>query len=1162
MSTNFVDTALQEVRIALLPLTSALNNDTRRELLLASIGYGPNTLASQSFTQLVTNLQADYVALQSLLSTPATSLADLQIKLNGFLTILQAVDDLRGLLASANPANGNLDLVHDLTVALFGDYLKNTHFKLYSFLVLLGLIGAPEQEEPTHPLIDANDYLVRDGYQPYRIHFDKISFLTNNPKAYLKAEYYPQGLPTRTVANAVADKFFPRLAVFLNSLGFRIAYGLGTHGINYGAVAESLMQHTLTVELAKTADNSGHFGLVMSLSSAEDGDLGLVISPFGTLAYHADLLSWLIDFSITASIQGISIGSNGVLLSSNSSPLSFGATASVVSQPGNADNAFQFGAAEGTHLSIGEISFNAGLQVANGHADYGVMAQARQAKFLLKPEGSGGFLKSIIPANGASGTFDLGMGWSVSKGFYFLGSVGTKARYSISNKGAAKVLAIDAVSVELVADSNGVRLNSTVSGQVTLGPVQVGLDEIGIAALITFPNSHGNLGIANVDVAFKFPAGVEIAIESDTLSGGGYLFFDPAHHQYAGVAALKLKTGAGQAIDLTAVGLLQTELPGNPDAYSLLLLITATFNPIQLGLGFTLNGIGGLLGVNRATDTDYLRGLVRGGHLDQLLFPANVLDSPPAALALVDAAFPATQGRYVIGLLARLGWGTPTSLITLDVALLIELPSPVRLAILGVLETTLPSKDKDLLKLRADFLGTVDFGSKRAAFDATLSDSHLLAFALTGDLAFRFYQGNNPLFVITAGGFHPAFQPPAGANLTRLNRLTLALSRGNDLRVTLTSYFAVTSNTVQFGSRLELYYRIARGLHVQGYFGFDVLFQFNPFHVQAHIEAGVAIRYGSRELLSLHLSLDVTGPGPWHIWGSASFKVWFVRIHVNVDATIGGGSTEPALPATDVKTLLVTALDAAASWEVEAPKTALPGGVVLRPVGTTAAKFFLDPRGSLLLRQRVVPLGVQLGKYGRGPIAPATGQRFDLTELVVAGVHHPVATDKAVETVRDFFAPDQFQQLTDAQKLSLPSFQLLPCGLRLASMDGLVADDKATLRVVEYEHKLLSGASGGATTSRPPKMSAKGYQQLVRGGALGQDVDAARPSARAPQPVNWAEDAFVVVHAATLEVYDPAGHARFATQVEAEQYRKELVAAAPALAEEVLVVPAYQLELA
>jgi hypothetical protein len=93
-------------------------------------------------------------------------------------------------------------------------------------------------------------------------------------------------------------------------------------------------------------------------------------------------------------------------------------------------------------------------------------------------------------------------------------------------------------------------------------------------------------------------------------------------------------------------------------------------------------------------------------------------------------------------------------------------------------------------------------------------------------------------------------------------------------------------------------------------------------------------------------------------------------------------------------------------------------------------------------------------------------------------------------------------------------------------------------------------------------MSSTVFQQLARGGALGQAVQAAQPSARAPQPMGWTEDTYAVVHADTLALYDPQHHARFGSQVEAEQFRQGLIARKPALAGEVLVVPSYQLELA
>jgi hypothetical protein len=687
------------------------------------------------------------------------------------------------------------------------------------------------------------------------------------------------------------------------------------------------------------------------------------------------------------------------------------------------------------------------------------------------------------------------------------------------------------------------------------------------------PDGSGNLGLAQVGLGVQLPDSASLTVNVGGLVGSGSLAILDNGARYEGVLDLTFN----KTLHLAAYGILQQNLPGGGEGPSLLALITAQFNPIELGLGFTLNAVGGLLGLHRSVDTQYLLGMVRQGELKKLLFPEakdpdhRQLSELKETLALINLAFPAAPGRYIIGLMAQLGWGTRT-LITLDVALLVEMPSPLRLAVLGVLQAVLPGApgQDDLLKLRADFLGTIDFGAKKVAFDASLVQSHILKYTLTGDMAFRLYQGDNPLFVITAGGFHPAFQPPAGANLTGLKRLTLNLSQSSDLQLTLASYFAVTSNTVQFGAHLDLVYRIGRGFRVDGHFGFDVLFQFSPFRLLAHVEAGVAIKAGSSELLSLHLALDVAGPGPWHVWGEASFRIWFVKISVDVNATIGDNSPETTAPqlAPDVATPLRAALRDAASWEVETPQTTVqPGGVVLRPADTAAGQLFLDPRGALVVRQHVAPLGLELEKFGNSQVAPTGGTYFRLTGLLLNGEEYPgTAHEGSTEPVSEFFVPEQFRRLTDAQKLSLPSFQLLPCGLRLKSLASLSASAQAeaALRVVEYEQKIISGQSGGhqgAPTKLRPTAAA--FQQLARGGALGQALEAARPSSRAPRPVGWEEDTYEVVRADTLAVYSKeTENQKFKSQVQAEQYCQQVVAAHPELAGELLLVPTYELTLA
>lgn len=805
------------------------------------------------------------------------------------------------------------------------------------------------------------------------------------------------------------------------------------------------------------------------------------------------------------------------------------------------------GHTDGTNLTADGITLAFGVLKNNrNEQDFNLRLTFNNAVLTLKGSDGDSFLAQVLPTNCS---IPVPLALSISrKGIYFT----TASSFTANITKTIKLgpLSITQLTASLKVENERVILAALADLKVTLGPVQLSVAEVG--AVLQVGQSISPDALLAVSTAFQAPKGIGIEVNSDLVTGGGYLFLDPVNHQYAGAANLTLKTAA-RDINLNALGLLQTQLPGKPDDYSLLLLITAQFSPIQLGLGFTLNGLGGLVGVNRAADTDFLRGMVRRGEIKRLLFPANVTDDPAGALALIDTAFPSTEGRYIIGLLGELGWGTP-NLITLDVALLLEFPAPLKVLLLGVLQVILPDERANTLKLRADFLGFVDFGAKKASFDAALSDSHIMSFALTGDMAFRLYQGNNPLFVITAGGFHPAFQPPAGAALTGLRRLTLALSKSDDLQLTLASYFAVTSNTVQFGSHLDLYLRICRGLSVEGHFGFDVLFQFQPFRLLAHVEAGVAIKSGRRELLSVHLSLDVTGPGPWHVWGEASFRILFIKISFDVNATIGSSAAAPGtLPAPNVHEHLVTALKDPTSWAVEAPSTtARPGGITLRPASATAGELFIDPRGALVVRQRVAPLGVKLEKYGNSTVAPIGGQRFDLLGIILGD--NDLHDGNEVEATKEFFAPDQYRVLTDGQKLSLPSFQSLWNGLRLKRLAGLKAAGKATRRVVEYEKKMIGGLPTGAAPKVQPLSNT--FQQLAQGSTLSRAVRAEKPSARSPKPVGWKEDTYEVVHAADLNYYD-AAHKLFGSQVEAEQYRLALANSA-----ELLVVPSYQMELA
>ena len=122
------------------------------------------------------------------------------------------------------------------------------------------------------------------------------------------------------------------------------------------------------------------------------------------------------------------------------------------------------------------------------------------------------------------------------------------------------------------------------------------------------------------------------------VTGGGFLLFDPAQGVYAGVMQLSLH----DELTLSAYGLIATRLPNGAPGYSLLVFITATgFQPVPLGLGFTLVSIGGLVGVNRTFDIDALRAGLKTDTLGTLLFPQDPVGNAGALVQALAAVFPA-----------------------------------------------------------------------------------------------------------------------------------------------------------------------------------------------------------------------------------------------------------------------------------------------------------------------------------------------------------------------------------------------------------------------------------------------------------------------------------------------------------------------------------------
>jgi hypothetical protein len=645
--------------------------------------------------------------------------------------------------------------------------------------------------------------------------------------------------------------------------------------------------------------------------------------------------------------------------------------------------------------------------------------------------GGDSFLQSM--SGGGRGRADVSIGatWSPKAGLKFTGS----ATVEVAIPAHARIGPATIETIYIVSGFKDGKIPLEISAAVRgeLGPFKASVDRIGVEFLGSFPPDGGNLGPLQLDARFKPPTGVGLSITGGGITGGGFLYLDSDKGEYAGGLELQFQ----EFIHIKAVGILNTKMPDGSEGFSLLVIITAEFVPIQLGFGFTLIGVGGLLGVNRTALYEQLRLGVRDGSLNSILFPKDVVANAPRIISDLKRIFPPLNGRFLVGPMGKLGWGTP-ALITLELGVILEIPRPA-FAILGILRMALPAEDVAILNLQVSFLGVVDFERKELTFDASLFDSRVLTFTLTGDMAVRLYWGDNANFLLTVGGFHPAYTPPP-MGLGPLNRLAIVIFAGNpSLRAE--AYFAVTSNTVQFGAKIELYAGVDV-FNVYGFIGLDALIQFDPFHFIVQIGAMIAVRSGSSTLFSIRLSLTLEGPTPWHAHGRGSFEISFIftiTISVGFDVTFGD-ERNTSLPRIAVRPLIEEALGLDGNWRVLSDGN-LHAHVTLRSL-PKGAPLVVPPMGALAVTQKIAPLGVTLQRFGARRVDG--GVRFSIVNVHVGA--DPAGTDAQVEQ----FAAAQFFDMSDAEKLSRRSYEPYLAGVAVAGGNAPRANCQRVVDVV-YE---------------------------------------------------------------------------------------------------------------
>ncbi|HEX6458299.1 MAG TPA: DUF6603 domain-containing protein [Thermoleophilaceae bacterium] len=1080
---------LRELGILIAPLEDLASGSAATKLV-RELGYDfpAATAFPVDFTSLltdVTNVGKGVVALEAAETDDDQLDAVIQLAAD-LVPLIEAVvkleQDLENGLAAMQQLVTQSDITTELPVRLL-DYLVLRYLieragPTFDVLLLAGLVDFVYQEA------DASKFQL-DALIP-TVYWDRIPKLFSKPSSLLDEAY---GWSTDFDADLMIQR--------LGSLGRKLGLPMGTSSQS-DTVADALgrdqdYRHELRLALVQTdgsllSSTYGEFGLrAFSVPGAGAQQPGIAVMPYlvGSSALTGTLGSWTLelDTSLTLSdgVAAIMRPPNSLdvqvgLLSTPGTETSgtLSLKASGVSQ--SPDGLILLGSPGATRMSVAELDlgFTANISTQSEFVfEIGIV----DLLILVEAGDGDGFIQRILPADGIKAQASLDASYSSTHGLTLKGSGSLEVDLPIGIT-IANIIRIDELIVTLGIDETELTLALAVNGGLSIGPVAASVEGVGIrAGLAPQSDRNGNGGPLAVHVGFKPPTGLGMSVDAGPVGGGGFLLFDEDQEQYGGGIELDL-----QALDITAIGLLTTRMPDGSHGFSLIVVLAAKFSPIQLGFGFTLNGIGGLVGINRGMNTDFLRSGLKDGTLDSIRFPHDIAANAPRIISDLRNAFPVQEDEYVFGPMVAIGWGSPT-IVELDIGLVLQLPSPLVLAIIGTLKLMLPpiegDEDAVILKIQLDLLGVIDFDKGEVSFDGVLRDSRVVTFPLSGQMAMRASFGDSPTFAMSAGGFNPKFQPPP--KFPSLDRMSLALADGNNPRLRLDAYFAVTSNSLQLGAKLDLYVEKDLGavgdFTVQGYLSFDGMLKFSPFSFEVDIGAQLELKRNGDEFCGITLSMTLTGPQPWHAWGNAEFKVLGCSKSVSFDLTVGDPPPPAPLPPVDPLPLLATALADKNNWSANPPTGV--GAIVTMRDQPPSDDVVVHPLGTLTVRQRVVPLDFQIQQYGHADLAG--GRNTFGIDSVSVGTAQPAQTE-----LRDHFAPGDFLKLSDDEKLSRPAFESLKAGLSLGT-PGLTAGTRAQANF-GYKQVIIDSPTEARTLSQTGTISPDVLSSLANGGAAGRSA--------------------------------------------------------------------------
>jgi hypothetical protein len=238
---------------------------------------------------------------------------------------------------------------------------------------------------------------------------------------------------------------------------------------------------------------------------------------------------------------------------------------------------------------------------------------------------------------------------------------------------------------------------------------------------------------------------------------------------------------------------------------------------------------------------------------------------------------------------------TTFDLVQSQALLVVEAGQDLSLTLLGLSTARLPQEgDHVYAQIELELEARLEPAQGEFWFEAVLAPSSFLidpACHLTGGFAFCIWFGPSPHagdFVLTLGGYHPAFSPPA--YYPAVPRLGISWQPGGGVTVGGKGYLALTPSAFMLGGELDVTFQ-SGNLRAWLTAGADVIIHWSPFWFDAHIWISVGASY-RLDLLATTVTLSFEIGADLELWGPPTGGTVTVDLYV-IKFSIPFGSTGP-----------------------------------------------------------------------------------------------------------------------------------------------------------------------------------------------------------------------------------------------------------------------------